>query len=505
MKKWTRSMYVLLAASLVVTAPSSLVAAKESSAQDKRSETGAVDEKTVRKVEQAIAKLSELVPYLKDYPITEYELTEDESLIFVQKYQAKDKEFPNVGLNFDKTTGKIETFRLSTDPGSDSTPLYEGAKEKATAFMKKWFGEDMGGYQYEPDTPKYNDTILFRKIVNGIPFLNDTISITVGSGRQILGKEKGDGYTKSIANEQEGRRIQFADPKQAISREMIEQEFASSMKPYFGLSADGKQYRFLYAPALGEIVASSGKDKGDQAKKAEDRVIQFQPRAKEAFVKSKEEAVAFLASKTGFDFTKGRAGFQEVSDLDKGDTNYVWMSEDGVIGSLFFETKTGKVKNYQVLETKQKSEADKKLTEEQALQKAVEAMSEFLPLTDKEMTLTANRYEADKNLYEFDFNLAYQGYVVDNLLRQAHVDAATGKVTLLDWQVGKTLPFPDITKAISRVEAARKYLQKYPLKLYYSINKANKNVAELVYRLPTSPDEDIDALTGEFYQFGVGK
>ncbi|MGG4440411.1 YcdB/YcdC domain-containing protein [Brevibacillus fortis] len=158
-----------------------------------------------------------------------------------------------------------------------------------------------------------------------------------------------------------------------------------------------------------------------------------------------------MAAKTGYNPTKGRATFQEESDPKTGISNYLWMTEDEVIANIFFETKTGKVTNYQVLDRKRKSEADKKLSEEQALKAAVEAMSEFLPLTDKEMVLIANQYEPDQNLYKFDFTMLYQGY---------------------------------------------------PLKLYYSVDEKNRNVAELVYVSPIFHSDEIDALTGEFYTFG---
>lgn len=502
MKKRTKSMYVLLATCLAASASFSVVSGKEASAQEQRNETGAVDAQTVRKIEQSIERLSELVPYMKEYPRSEFELFKNRSLIIVNKRKGTDQEFPYVTLFADAKTGEIKRFMLLTGTGFTSTYPYEKAKEVAITFMKKWLGEDMGGYQFDPDTPKRNSSFLFRRIVNGIPFRNDTLGISVDSEGQIKILAKGDGHTESIDEEQDVSQIHFADPKQALAKEKIEQMLVSYMKPYIALSTDGKKYRLLYQPAFsGEILAATGKDKVEPTPH---RLIKFQPQAKEVIVKSKEEAAAFLGRQSGYDFTKGRSAFQQTKNPDNGLTNYVWMTEDEVLGSLFFEEQTGKVTSYQVLDTKKKSKAKKALSMEQALQHAIEGLSEFLPLTDKGMTLTAYRYVDYYDSYEFDFSQLYQGYVIDDSIKQAHVDAATGKVTLLDWGGGnkKNLPFPDTKKAITPEEATKKFLKKYPLKLYYSMNEA-KNAAELVYILPGDPSEEIDALTGEFYHLGI--
>ncbi|WP_327950262.1 YcdB/YcdC domain-containing protein [Brevibacillus fortis] len=204
--------------------------------------------------------------------------------------------------------------------------------------------------------------------------------------------------------EQDINKIQFADPNKVHAKEKVAEMFASAMKPYYGQSADGQGTKFLYAPYLGEIKASIGSQQ-----------LSWQPR---------QDTIP----------QKGARLFRKRA-----------------IRKPELAIKTGKVTNYQVLDRKRKSEADKKLSEEQGLKTAVEAMSEFLPLTDKEMVLIANQYEPDQNLYKFDFTMLHQGY---------------------------------------------------PLKLYYSVDEKNRNVAELVYVSPIFHSDEIDALTGEFYTFG---
>ncbi|TKI57216.1 hypothetical protein E8L90_18110 [Brevibacillus antibioticus] len=501
MNKWTKSVFVLMVASLTVTAPISAGAAKGSSAavQEESKANGVIDEKLIERIEHSIKKMSKIVPFFKDYPINEYQVNHESGRVVVHKYQTKEQKTPYVSLQVNQKTGEVKLFNLITGNGKAlSTYPVEDARKTATSFLKQWYGEDMGGYQLDQDTEQDSNSILFRKMVNGIPFRNDTLHISVNSQGQVEAVAKGDGLTKPIELEQDMGQIQFADPNKVHAKEKVEAMFAAAMTPYYQQSADGKSTKFLYAPYLGEIHASVGKEPPATSYK----IIQFQPKAKQTIIKSKEEAAAFLADKTGYNPTKGRASFQEESDPKTGISNYLWTMEDEVIANIFFETKTGKVTTYQVLDTKQKSETDKKLSEEQAIKAAVDALSEFLPLTDKEMAITANRYKSDKNLYEFDFTMLHQGYPVDGTLRQAHVDAATGKATLLDWRVSQNNKLPDIKNAMTKEEAAKKVLKKYPLKLYYSLDEKNKNVAELVYVSPIFHDDEIDALTGEFYSFG---
>lgn len=501
MNKWTKSVFAIMTASLAVTAPISAMAAKSSvTVQGASKGADAIDEKLIKKIEQSVERLVQAVPYLKDYPITEFEMNAETSRIEVKKYQTKEKKAPFVSMHVDQNTGEVKFFSHITGKGGfSSTYPLEDAKKKATEFMKQWYGEDMEDYQLDEEASTQNSSILFRKMVNGIPFRNDTLNFAINSQGQIQHLARGDGHSEPIEIEQNLRKIQFADPNKVHAKEEVEAMFASALKPYFGQSADGKSYRFLYTPSLEEINASIG---AELPAKQNNKIIQFQPKAKQIIIKSKEEAAAFLAAKTGYNPTKGRATFQEESDPKTGISNYLWMTEDEVISNIYFETKTGKVTNYQVLDTKRKSEADKKLSEEQALKAAVEAMSEFLPLTDKEMVVTANRYEPDQNLYNFDFTMLHQGYSVDGMLRQAHVDAATGKATLLDWRVSSNIKLPDIKNAMTKEEAAKKFLKKYPMKLYYSLDEENKNVAGLVYISPLVPSEEIDALTGEFHTYG---
>lgn len=501
MKKWTKSVFVLMTASLAVTAPISAMAATELSVTVQAESKGdrVIDEKLIKKIEKSVERLVQVVPYLKDYPITEFEMSAETSRVEVKKYQTKENKAPYVRIHVDQNTGEVKFFSHITGKGDfSSTYPLDDAKKKATEFMKQWYGEDMAGYQLDEEASEQSSSIKFRKMVDGIPFRNDTLNFAINSEGQIGHLARGDGYAEPVEMEQDIRKIQFADPNKVHAKEKVEAMFAHAMTPYYGQSADGQSYRFLYTPSL-EINANIG---AELPAKQNNKIIQFQPKAKQTIIKSKEEAAAFLTAKTGYNPTKGRATFQEESDPKTGISHYLWMTEDEVIANIFFETKTGKVTNYQVLDRKRKSEADKKLSEEQALKAAVEAMSEFLPLTDKEMVIISDQFDPDQNLYKFDFTMLHQGYKVDGMLRQAHVDGATGKATLLDWRVSSNIKLPDIKNAMTKEEAAKKFLKKYPMKLYYSLDEENKNAAELVYMSPLVPLEEIDALTGEFYTYG---
>lgn len=502
MDKLKQGIFVLMTASLLVTAPIS-INAKDTILLAESSEKGQINPELMEKINKGLEKANSLLPYLKDYPIMEVEIDNKQSNITVNKYQSKEKKFPVIHLYFDHNTGELLRFVTATGKGGFKSPYpLDKSKEKAIVFMKQWYGEDMDGYQLNEAMSDSNFTITFNKMVNGIPVKNDAVILSVDSQGQIVNKGEDGNQTAIVVSKQQN--LTFADPKEALSKQQMEKLFASYMKPSYNLHTDGKTYKLLYAPELlGEIDARTGKVRSV----AENRsVIQFQSKGKELFANSKAEATAILAAKTGYDFTQGRVVFEENIDPDKKVTNFLWKTEGGIIGSIFVEKKTGKVTNYQVLDKNQKSEADKKLTYEQALKIAVADMEEVLPLDITEMVLTEQgRYDADMNLYKFDFVMEHQGIPVSDWRTQAHVDAASGKVLLLDWRLPEKGTLPDPKNSISPEEAAKIYLKNHPLELYYSLDEGKEGAVSLVYTLTGDEQQQVDAFTGQLYIYGEEK
>lgn len=188
MNKWTKTVLAIMTASLAVTAPISSMAAKESNVTvlGESKGDGAIDEKLIKKIEKSVERLVQVVPYLKDYPITELEMNAETSRIEVKKYQTKEKKAPFVSMHVDQNSGEVKFFSHITGKGGfASTYPLEDAKKKATEFMKQWYGEGMADYQLDEEASNRNSSILFRKTVNGIPFRNDTLNFAINSEGQI--------------------------------------------------------------------------------------------------------------------------------------------------------------------------------------------------------------------------------------------------------------------------------------------------------------------------------
>ncbi|MGE7270463.1 YcdB/YcdC domain-containing protein [Brevibacillus panacihumi] len=502
MKKIPQSMIVLLAASLAVTAPLSASAASVLAAATQESSVAKADTKVMDKIKKGLEKANRLLPYLKDYPIMEVELSEKSQLIIVNKYQSEGNKIPKVTLSFDQETGELLGFlQVKGTKGFDSTYPPEKAKEVAIAFMKEWYGEGLGGYQVNEIANEGKTSVTFHKTVNGIPFRNDAVILRVNSEGHVDAKAT-DGHRKSVVLSKQPN-IEFGDPKEALPKEQVEKMFASYMNPVYARDVNG-QVKLLYRPKLGEIDARTGAFRESDA--SQSQIVKFQSKGQQPTAKTKEEAAAFLAAKTGYDMTKERAVFQEISEGKE--INYLWQTDSGIIGSLYVDKQTKKITRYQVLDSKQKSESEKKLSPEQALQVAVTELSEYLPANITEMMRFGAehyaQYDHDRQQYHFQFSLIHGGIPVEDSMVMVDVDAVTGKAVLLDWRVPDfgtlNASLPDPKKAISQEEAAKIYLQKHPLKLYYSMDEDSEKTASLVY--VTTGENEVDALTGELYRYG---
>ncbi|PSJ96941.1 hypothetical protein C7R93_10195 [Brevibacillus fortis] len=510
MKKVTHAVFLLMAASIAMSSPSGALAGENSITST--SEKGKVEQVTPeinKLVEKGVKKAASLLPYLKDYPATEVVLKENAYLI-VNKYKSKENRADLVYLVLDKNTGDLLEFGKHEAYNKKSQTLYpiDKSKEIAVSFMKKLYGEDMAGYQLDGDgVAKVFDgqtnTIQFVRMVNGVPFTDDIIQVQVDHEGQIIGKSLG----KSIG------KISFAKLDQILSKEKAENQLSTYMKLWYSLDQDGKTYKLLYVPAFsGKLDAVSGKDSVNMPYHSK---VNVKPKGtSQAVVKSRTEAQVYLTQRTGYDFSKGNAFFEDLTGekpviIDyfwkthkwEGRTNYSWRTEDGWIGSMLIEPKTGSIVYYRVVDTSVSKASTKKLTQEQALQFAINELAEIVPAdTGELLLLQPGEYDESTNQYSFHFVKQEQGIPVEDWRTRILINGSNGKVMGIDLNEKVNGVMLDPKKAISQEKAAAALLKKYPLQLQYILQEEGK--ASLVYTLPSLFDAKIDALTGEFYTYG---
>lgn len=510
MKKVTHAVFLLMATSIAMSSSSGALAGENTlSSTVEKIQVEQMTPEINKLVEKGVKKAASLIPYLKDYPVREV-VVKDSPYLLVNNYKSKENNAEFVALVLDKNTGDLLEFGKHELNNQKSQTLYpiDKSKEAAVSFMKKWYGEDMAGYQLDGDgVAKVFDgqtnRIQFVRMVNGVPFPDDMIQVQVDHEGQITGKSLGMNIEK----------ISFANLDQILSKEKAEKQLSTYMKLRYSLDQDGKTYKLLYIPAFsGKLDAVSGKGSVNMPYHSK---VNVKPMGtSQPVVKSREEAQAYLTQRTGYDFAKANVFFEDLTGekpviIDyfwktkkwEGRTTYSWRTEDGRIGSMLIEPKTGAIVNYHVIDTSVSKASDKKLTQEQALQLAMNELAEIAPIgTGELLLLQSGEYDDSTNQYAFHFVRQEQGIPVEDWRTGISINGSNGKVMGIDLNEKVDGVMSDPKKAISQEEATTALLKKYPLQLQYILQEEGK--ASLVYTLPRLFDAKIDALTGEFYTYG---
>ncbi|WP_370642539.1 YcdB/YcdC domain-containing protein [Brevibacillus sp. DP1.3A] len=134
----------------------------------------------------------------------------------------------------------------------------------------------------------------------------------------------------------------------------------------------------------------------------------------------------------------------------EGRTNYSWRTDDGWIGSMLIEPETGSIVNYHVIDTRVSKTATKKLTQEQALQLAINELAEIAPAgTGELLLLQPGEYDESTNQYAFHFVMQKQGIPVEDWLTHISINGSNGKVMGIDLNEKVDGVMTDPKKAIS--------------------------------------------------------
>ncbi|UIO41708.1 hypothetical protein LOY85_23370, partial [Brevibacillus brevis] len=233
MKKLNKVIFSVTTATLLATTPIYLtnngqVLAEESKAKELTPEWKV-------KVELAIQKVKERLPYLADFSYSTLEILEKDdgtNRISIILQTSKEKKKPSFEFSLDKQ-GNPKGFSYYEEFPEEGRPEIEHdiVKSKATDFMKQWYGPDMGGFAYNPNYSHDNEA-EFTKLVNGLPYLNINVRLTVNSKGEIISKGSGL-YNLGGDDAPALEYLKFADPKEAISKDQAEKAFAQHLKLFY--------------------------------------------------------------------------------------------------------------------------------------------------------------------------------------------------------------------------------------------------------------------------------
>ncbi|MBH0331425.1 hypothetical protein ABH14_16680, partial [Brevibacillus brevis] len=311
MKKLNRVIFSLTTATLLATTPIYLTNNGQVLAEESKEKELAPEWKV--KVELAIQKVKERLPYLSDFSYSTLKILEKDdgtNDITIILQTSKEKKKPSFTFGLDKQ-GNPDKFSYNEEFPEEGRPKIEHEKvvSKATDFMKQWYGPDMGGFAYNPNYSKDNEA-HFTKLVNGLPYLNINVRLTVNSKGEII--SKGSGLHKyNLGDDAPAlENMKFADPKEAISKDQAEKAFAKHLKLfYLKQPVEGwneKTKKNLYGPPtlrykseFSEFIdAKTGMEVPDYdgSGNAYNPIVRVNPVGKEVTVKTTEEAAAMFAA-----------------------------------------------------------------------------------------------------------------------------------------------------------------------------------------------------------------
>ncbi|NRR04267.1 hypothetical protein HP570_18780 [Brevibacillus sp. RS1.1] len=527
MKKLNKVIFSLTIATLLATTPIYLTNNGQVLAEESKAKELAPEWKG--KVELAIQKVKERLPYLANFSYSTLEILEKNdgtNRITIILQTSKEKKKPSFEFSLDKQ-GNPNTFRYNEEFPEEGRPKIEHDKvvSKATDFMKQWYGADMGGFKYNPNYSDQNEA-LFTKQVNGLPYLNVNVNLTVNSKGEVISKGEGlYGLGGDDAPALED--LKFADPKEAISKDQAEKAFAKHLKLFYLKQPverwDEKTKEYLYgSPTLRYksefsqfIDAKTGEEVPDYdgSGSAYNPIVRVNPVGKEVTVKTTEEAAALFAA-FGIE-SKAEKIKEGISEDTKG-KEYTHEINKDLEAIIVTEEETGRFMSYGVVDKKKKEreypEEDpngkKWLTPEESMKLAITALEKYGPKHVKEvMPIGTAEFRQRGAEQGFKFVNVHEGIPVLDDEISIRIDRITGEVKGLhmydvSWE---PLILPDPKKAVSHEQALKEYLKVRPLELQYFTSDADilsdnpSYQPILVYRTAISLDhQEMDALTGKF-------
>ncbi|MFS0553631.1 YcdB/YcdC domain-containing protein [Brevibacillus sp. 179-C9.3 HS] len=530
MKKLNKVIFVVTAATLLATTPIHLTNNGQVLAEESKAKELGPEWKV--KVERAIQKVKERLSYLADFSYSTLEILENDdgtNDITIILQTSKEKKKPSFEFSLDEQ-GNPDTFRYNEEFPEEGRPKIEHDKvvSKATDFMKQWYGADMGSFKYNPNYSDKNNA-FFTKQVNGLPYLNVGVYLTVNSKGEVI--SKGSGFYQLGDDAPALEDLKFADPKEAISKDQAEQAFAKHLKlfylkrPVVGWDEQTKNNLYgsptlRYKSEFSEFIdAKTGKEVPvyDGTGSAYNPIVNVNPVGKEVTVKTTEEAAAMFAA-FGLE-SKADKVKEGLSEDTKGKTYTHEINKD-FEAEIETQEKTGRFMSYRVVD-KRKGEKEvpqedpngkKWLTREDSMKLAIAALEKYAPKHLKEvMPIGTAEFGQRLSGQQFKFVSVHEGIPVLDDEIYIRIDRITGEVIGLHMEdvSWEPLILPDPKKAVSHEQAVKEYLKVRPLELQYftsdvDIESDNRNYQPiLVYRTAISLDHrEIDALTGKFTTSG---
>ncbi|MCR2807426.1 S-layer homology domain-containing protein [Paenibacillus soyae] len=411
------------------------------------------------------------------------------------------REMGNIYASLDSDTGQLLGFdSYSNEPGAAPTyPLKvdrEAAQELAEGFIKEVaadyvpqiaFNETDGADLLPPLSGKIVHQLRFDRIVNGMPYTDNYIHLSVDSEGHVLGFQL-----------QWDDTIEFPKPSKTLTAEQATAAVKKLAKPelaYIVTHGEGGKREPILSYGLSPIVidAATGEELQAGGYGAwDDGVVQDAPLTEKPL--SAPPKAGKLSEEQAAEAVKKAFGLPEGAKLtesnyneyvtESGETSTSWdlswsLMKDGKEDGYVFASvngSTGAVRSYYGYSHSEPAATGSVLPLDQALQKAVDAVKAQLPWLTDELYLVKPNEDRYKNVapdeigsYRISFKHKVHGASVDYDYVSLNVNARTGKVESYDASISEYDYPSNAPKTIDAAEAVESYLNYYDVALTYRV------------------------------------
>jgi hypothetical protein len=454
----------------------------------------------------------------------------------------------SIQVVIDATTGTLVNldFWQRDDSTLENSMTREEARAKALEYLKKMAPDKAEQvkeqdtqdkyYMYGPYGPRdVIQTFRFVRMVNGIPYSMDGISIRVN------GKGELRGYNYQWSDD-----IQFPSVQPSITEEQAQKAFKDALnlqlfyqriyKPYAYGSQEAqlvygtwnRNYGFNPMPTIDAAKGTVIDRYGDPLAKVES--LEFKPltdkpgqtvttteiskeRALELIASYKIDLAGYKLENTSYNNYNGQEHVWRFEYRQGDPQDYKTMKQV----SIAIDAQTGELRElfrHEFREGPYEFPKNPSVSEEQAQQKAVEFIKTVLPAKTDKIALS-NSMDSKLGMksgpgYSFEFVRLEQGVPIRDNTFRVGIDPMTGQVREFGgaWYPNDKIKFQDKSNLMDLEAAKSKFLERYKLMLQYiPVYEKGKTPYEpgktkgvvLVYApIYSMPMQNLNAVTGEW-------
>ncbi|MEC1695615.1 PepSY1/2 domain-containing protein [Schinkia azotoformans] len=417
-------------------------------------------------------------------------------------------------------TGKdLALISFYYDPADKKDALFpakvtrEEAQKTATKFLEKL--KLNGQYQLSDENMDYYSNMnrpltepvmyhfTYDKLENGVPVQYRNASITVLGNGEVTQFYIGF-MTENKANFESKNNVIAKNDALQILNDNLQLDLRYLVDYDYLNDKASVKLTYVPDPAIMGIHAKTKEFKigekffKDLPKKQEIKMLASQSTGKSGNTLSKEEAKALAEKILKPKKDNVKLAIEGIQETERNGVkiysiHFMYYEGSGGSGSsLEINKETGEILNYYnqnrdfyyYMDPQEMKDVKPKITEEQALKKAMEYLKQYVPSNLNQYAYpldgTDSGYRKDGNEYYFNFPRIKDGIIVNGNGIGVSVSADDGELYSLNVNYNKVTGWPDVNKAIDREKALEAIKGNLDVKLMYT---ANSPMGDEEYRL----------------------